>query len=138
MRAAYRALRPGGRFVIWVYSIEGMRLFVYPITALRAMTTRLPHVVLSGVCEVLTMGLDLYVWMCRWFSLPLRSYVRGVLARTTRDVRKVTIYDQLNSTYVRYHRQQEVEALLADAGFTDIHLHHRRGYSWSAIGTKPS
>jgi SAM-dependent methyltransferase len=135
--AAYRALKPGGRFVIWVYAMEGMRVYVSLVTALRSVTTRLPHAALSAVCEFLTAILDTYMWMCRWLPLPLRSYVRGTLARTTRDVRKVTIYDQLNPTYVRYHRRHEVEALLTSAGFTDVQLHHRRGYSWSAVGTKP-
>jgi DNA-binding IclR family transcriptional regulator len=27
---------------------------------------------------------------------------------------------------------------LADAGFVDIALHHRHGYSWSLVGTKPA
>ncbi len=135
--AAYEALKPGGRFLIWVYSVEGMRLFVLIISALRAVSTRLPHAVLSGICEVLTTALDLYIGVCRWLPLPLRSYARGTLAKVSRDVRKVTIYDQLNPTYVQYHTRKEVEALLSRAGFTDIQLYHRRNYSWSAIGTKP-
>jgi SAM-dependent methyltransferase len=137
-RAAFNALRPGGRFVIWVYSLEGMRLYVFLVTALRAVTTRLPHALLILVCEFLTTALGAYMWMCRWLPLPLRSYARGTLASTTREVRRVTIYDQLNPTYVRYHRREEVEELLTSAGFTDVRLHHRRGYSWTAVGTKPA
>ena len=28
-------------------------------------------------------------------------------------------------------------ALLEDAGFRDVELYHRHGYSWSVLGTKP-
>ena len=32
--------------------------------------------------------------------------------------------------------QEVLFRLLEDAGFRDIELHHRRGYSWTAIGTR--
>lgn len=137
LQAARAALRPGGRIVMWVYGREGIGLYLQLVGSLRHVTTRLPHTVLSALCDVLNAGLDVYIWACRWLPLPLRGYVRGTLARISREMRKLTIYDQLNPSYVRYFGEREVEALLQDAGFDDVQLHHRRGYSWTAIGTKP-
>jgi hypothetical protein len=50
--------------------------------------------------------------------------------------RRLAIYDQLNPAYAKYYTREEAAALLAAAGFVDIRLHHRHGYSWSVIGTK--
>lgn len=69
----------------------------------------------------------------------------GVVARrrarmVTGSPNAVTVageIDQLNPRHAKYYHGQEVERLLADAGFTEIRRYHRHGYSWTAIGTKP-
>jgi hypothetical protein len=75
--------------------------------------------------------------LCRRLSLPLAGYVRGHLARLTPAVRRLTIYDQLNPAFARYYTRTEASTLLADAGFVDVRLHHRHGYSWTVVGRKP-
>lgn len=138
LEAARDALRPGGRLVIWVYAVEGNALYVGVVKALRAVTTRLPHFALAALCSFLTVLVDLYIAACRFLPLPMRDYMRNTLARVSRDKRKLTIYDQLNPTYAKYYRRDELQALLERAGFEDVRLHHRRGYSWSAAGTRPA
>ena len=66
----------------------------------------------------------------------MRDYVLNTLARVSRDKRKLTIYDQLNPSYAKYYRAAEVREMLERAGFRDICLHHRRGYSWTAVGER--
>ena len=136
LRAAREALRPGGRLVIWVYGKEGMGPYLAFVGPLRAITTRLPHAILSRLCDVLNVALDAYIALCRWLPLPLRDYARNTLARVSRDVRKLTIYDQLNPTYARYYTRDEARELVESAGFRDVELHHRRGYSWTVMGSK--
>jgi SAM-dependent methyltransferase len=136
LRSAHSSLRPGGKLVIWVYGKEGNGAYLLILTALRAITTRLPHWALSAICQVLTVAVDAYALACRVLPLPLRSYVLGTLSRVSRRDRTLTIYDQLNPSYVRYYERDELIRLLEDAGFRDIELHHRRGYSWTAIGTR--
>ena len=51
--------------------------------------------------------------------------------------RRVVIYDQLNPAYATYYSRAEAEALMAGAGFVDIRLHHRHGYSWTVTGRRP-
>ena len=137
LRAAREALRAGGKLVIWVYAKEGNRLYVAFVRALRAITPRLPHFALAGLCSVLSVLLDAYILVCRWLPLPMRDYMRNTLSRVSREKRKLTIYDQLNPTYAKYYRRSEVQELLERAGFIDVQLYHRRGYSWTAVGVRP-
>jgi SAM-dependent methyltransferase len=138
LKAAREALRPGGKLVIWVYGKEGNRLYVALVTALRAVTTRLPHFALAALCGVLTLLVDAYIFACRWLPLPMRDYMLHTLSRVSRDKRRLTIYDQLNPTYAKYYRGEEVREMLERAGFRDVRLHHRRGYSWTALGVRPA
>ena len=136
--AAYRALRPGGWFLIWLYGFEGNETYLRWVAApLRFWTTRLPHPVLAAVAHGLNILLEPYVVACRWFPLPMREYVCRVLGRLERRQRQVIIYDQLNPSYAKYYKEDEVRELLEAQGFCDVRLHHRHGYSWTAAGQKP-
>ena len=136
VRAAHAALRPGGRLVFWVYGREGVRLYAALVAALRAVTVRLPHAVLSALCSVLNVLVIPYIAACRALPLPLHDYCVNNLGRRSSRHRKLVIYDQLNPTYVRFYSRGEVEDLLRRGGFDEIRLHHRRGYSWTALGIK--
>jgi SAM-dependent methyltransferase len=138
LQAACRALRPGGRLLIWVYGQEGNEFYVRLVKTIRSVTTRLPHAALAALCSALNLLVDVYIFACRWLPLPMRDYMRGTLGKVSREQRKLTIYDQLNPTYARYYLGPEVQALLERAGFTDVELHHRRGYSWTAMGVRPA
>ena len=105
-------------------------------TALRALTVRLPHPLLSALCSLLNLLLAPYIWACRVLPLPLRDYAVNTLGRLSWRSRKLVIYDQLNPSYVHFYERAEVEALLRAGGFERIELYHRRGYSWTALGTR--
>ena len=137
VRAAYRALRPGGRMLVWLYGREGNETYLRFAEPLRRVTTKLPHGALVGVSHVLSLALDAYIAACRVLPLPMRAYMREVLAKFPRRIRTLTIYDQLNPAYAKYYTRQEAEALLRDQGFTDVQLHHRHGYSWTVMGRRP-
>ena len=74
-----------------------------------------------------------YIGLCRILPLPMRAYMRGVLAQFTRPVRRLTIYDQLNPAYAKYYTRAEAETLLAQGGFVDIQLYHRRAKAWPLL-----
>jgi hypothetical protein len=61
----------------------------------------------------------------------------NVIRRLSWKKRYLNIYDQLNPAYAKYYRRDEAIALLADAGFVDVRVHHRHGYSWTVRGTRP-
>ena len=136
LRAMFRALRPGGHVAIWVYGAEGNRSYVAITSAVRAITTRLPHVMLAAVVWIVYWPVALWMHLSRVLPLPLAGYMRRVFAKLTPDKRRLVLYDQLNPAYAKHYSSKEVRELLERAGLTDIHLYHRHGYSWAAIGTK--
>jgi hypothetical protein len=66
----------------------------------------------------------------------MRAYMQRVLRPMTWRQRMLTIYDQLNPATAKYYTKDEARALLQEAGFSDVRLHHRHGYSWTVIGTR--
>jgi SAM-dependent methyltransferase len=136
MRRAYEALRPGGHVLVWLYGREGNRMYLAVAEPLRKATIKVPHLALAGLCHILDLPLRAYVHLCRLLPLPMASYMTGHVARLSPDVRRLTIYDQLNPTYAKYYTHDEARSLLERAGFVDVRLHHRHGYSWLALGKR--
>lgn len=135
--AAWRALRPGGHMLVWLYGREGNELYLRFVGPLRAVATHLPHKLLVGICRSLNVFLDAYILLCRHLPLPMHRYMRNVLGCLPRKVRELTIYDQLNPGYAKYYTKEEAENLLRRAGFAEVCAWHRHGYSWSVAGRRP-
>lgn len=136
MRAAFATLKPGGKCLIWLYGREGNELYLAIFEPLRRITVHLPHSVLVGVSHALNAALGLYAAAAARLPLPLAGYMRNVIGKLDRRGRFLVIYDQLNPAYAKYYREDEARALMERAGFRDIRLKHRHGYSWTVIGTK--
>ena len=136
VRAAYQSLRPGGKMLVWLYGREGNASYLRVVEPLRKITVRMPHWALEGLSVGLTFALSSYIGACRFLPLPMRPYMRGVLANFPFSVRKLTIYDQLNPAYAKYYTRDEAIGLLSDAGFQDVTAFHRHGYSWTVAGAK--
>lgn len=137
VEAAFKALRPGGHFVIWLYGKERNALYLALIGPLRVLTKHLPHLILAFLVEIMYWPLILYIKFCHWLPLPLREYMLSVLEKMSPEKRKLIIYDQLNPSYAKYYSRSEAEKLLIDRKFENVRIHHRHGYSWTVIGTKP-
>jgi len=137
VEAAYRALRPGGRFLVWLYGKEGNGLYLAFIRPLRDITKRLPHFMLASLVEIMYWPLVLYIKFCHWLPLPLREYMLSILEKMSPEKRRLIIYDQLNPSYTKYYTKFEAEKLLKDGKFVDIRTYHRHGYSWTVIGERP-
>ena len=121
---------------MWIYGREGNLAYLTLFRLLHGVTKRLPHAALAGLVWCMGWVLDVYILACRLLPLPLRHYARNVLAKLTRDKRRLVIYDQLNPAYAKYYTQAEARTLLEGAGFGDVRLHHRHGYSWTVVGRK--
>ncbi len=137
IEAAFRALRPGGRFLVWLYGKEGNAFYLTTVMLLRVLTNRLPHFVLSALVRVLCWPLLFYMKLCHRLSLPLQEYMVTVFEKMSPEKRRLIIYDQLNPSYSKYYTKREAEKLLIDGKFENVRTHHRHGYSWTVIGTKP-
>lgn len=138
LAAAYKALKPGGKCFLWLYGKEGNGLYLALFQPVRKLSVLMPHSLLSALCWLLASLLAVYIALCRVLPLPLRQYCLNVIGPMSWDKRHLVIYDQLNPAYAKYYSKEEARDLLAMAGFVDIQLHHRHGYSWSVIGTKPA
>lgn len=132
-----RLLKPGGKCTIWVYGKEGNELYLLTFGNVRKVTMRLPHRALHALCAALVPPLRGYIAACRLAPLPMHDYMRKVLRPLSFDKLLLNIYDQLNPTIAEYWTRDEVERLMVAAGFSEVRLHHRHGYSWTATGTAP-
>jgi SAM-dependent methyltransferase len=137
IRAAWGGLRPGGKCAVWLYGKEGNEAYLLALRVLTSVTRRLPHALLAALSWLLYLPLSVYMALCRYVPVPLAPYMREVFSRLSPDKRRLVIYDQLNPAYARYYTGAEARALLEEAGFVDVRLHHRHGYSWSVVGTRP-
>jgi len=139
VQAVYRALKPGGKFVVWLYGKEGNELYLLLVKPLRWVSTHLPHWALVALVRALDLPLLLYLHLCTRLPevpFPLADYLRSIIAPLPVDKRRLVIYDQLNPAYAKYYTRADAEALMAVAPFRTT-VHHRRGYSWVVIGEKP-
>lgn len=136
VRAAFNSLAPKGRFFVWLYAREGNELYLIVLRPLRWMTRILPRSILPILTWMLYLPLWLYIKLCRLLPLPLADYMNNVIGKMSPDKQRLVIYDQLNPTYSKYYTRAEAEQLLKHVGFESVMTHHRRGYSWTVIGTK--
>lgn len=134
--AAYQALRPGGQFLVWLYGWEGNAAYLSFVLPIRFLTTKLPHFLLTPLCHFLNAGLAFYIGLARRFRVPLRGYMINVIGRFSPQKRYLVIYDQLKPAYAKYYRKSEALSLLKDAGFADVNVYHRHGYSWTVVGRR--
>jgi hypothetical protein len=123
--------------VAWVYGWEGNGAYLRLVLPIRKAAARLPDRAVRGLAWALDLGLDAYVPLAKRWPVPLAGYMTHVIAKLTRDHRRMVVYDQLRPAYARYYREKEARALLEDSGFRDVTLHHRHGYSWTVSGRKP-
>ena len=131
-------LKPGGRLLVWLYGREGNETYLALAEPLRRITSRIPDGLLRALCHVLVLPLSLYAGLCRWIPLPMRGYMRSVITPLSWRHRALVIFDQLNPAYAKYYSEQEACALIQDAGFADVEIYHRHGYSWTVSGRKPA
>lgn len=71
VEAAYRALRPGGHFLVWIYGKESNGLYLALIKPLRFLAKRMLHLVLVILVEMMYWPSAIYTKLCRRFALPL-------------------------------------------------------------------
>jgi SAM-dependent methyltransferase len=137
IRAAYAALKPGGRILLWLYGREGNELYLSIFGPIRTITRRLPHFLLVPIAHALSFAAGAYLALARVMRLPMRSYVINIFGRFDRHARFLVVYDQLNPNYAKYYTRSEAVDMLNRAGFIDVQAFHRHAYSWTMLGMRP-
>ena len=107
VRRVATVLKPGGKFLAWLYGQEGNEAYLAFVRPLRAVTKRLPHRMLAGLCYPLDWTASAYAGLARVISLPMRDYMTKVYGRLPPDKRRLVMYDQLNSTLANLDNAEE-------------------------------
>ena len=131
LRAMRRALKPDGRLFLWVYGHENNQAYLRMVRPLRKVTSKMSHGSLDMMAGMLAVLAGFYGKLCRFIRLPMSDYMLHYFSKLNFYSRKLVVYDQLNPTYSKYYRKEELKTLLEQSGFSDICFYHHLGYSWS-------
>jgi SAM-dependent methyltransferase len=134
LRRMVRAVKPGGRVLIWVYASEGNRWLVSALDPLRrALFSRLPI--------ALVHHLSLYpagvLWLALRLGLKPIEYLKLLAGFDFPHLRSI-VFDQMLPHIAHYWPRAEVERLMQAAGLDDVRIAFVNEMSWSAIGTRPT
>jgi 2-polyprenyl-3-methyl-5-hydroxy-6-metoxy-1,4-benzoquinol methylase len=134
-----RHVRPGGRIIAWVYSVEGNWVARFLVEPVRKVFLRfLPRKLLWFFSWVIT--LQALVFMHTLYRLPLRFLpMYEYLARSrTLTVRKVAgnVFDKLNAPHTDFVSRERIEGWLRRDDLTQVQLSPHLGVSWCASATK--
>jgi len=128
-----RAVKPGGRVMIWVYGRENNGWIVRFADPLRkALFSRLP----IGLVHALSLPPTAVLWLALRLGLDRLEYFRLIRRFDFAHLRSI-VFDQMLPKIANYWRRDEVEALMTGAGLEDVRLSWVNEISWTAIGTKP-
>ena len=132
----HNSIKPGGKFLIWVYGYEGNEIYINIFNNLRRFTRILPDSLLRFICSFLNFCCYVYIFLCKFFNLPMKEYMLEVFGKCSFEKRNYIIFDQLNPTYSKYFKKHELLNLLKGVGFKKVKIRNRHSYSWLAIAEK--
>lgn len=132
LAAMARAVRPGGRVLIWVYGYENNRWLVHLLNPLRkALFSRLP----IGLVHAVSLAPTAALWLLLRLGWQSTAYLRLIRGFGFGHLRAI-VFDQMLPRIANYWRREEVAALMQAAGLDDVSLTWVNEMSWAAIGTK--
>jgi SAM-dependent methyltransferase len=124
-------VKDGGRCYIEVYSAERKNAAAHAVaTALRGVTTRLPHPLLHGLCY--TAAPFLWSYANAWNAIARHEVLR---VRTIREM-ELSLFDGFSPRYAWHHTTAEVQAWFTEEGFVDVKktFDHKNGFG--LVGTR--
>ena len=128
-----RAVKPGGRVLIWVYGQEGNRWLVALLDPLRrALFSRLP----VDLVHHLSLYPAAMLWLALRIGLRPNDYFK-FLARFGFPHLRSIAFDQMLPRVAHYWPRESVAELMSEAGLENVRIRAVNQMSWSAIGTRP-
>ena len=127
-----RAVKPGGRVLIWVYGREGNRWLVVMLDPLRrALFSRMP----IALIHHLSLYPAAFLWLALKLGLRPSEYVKLISRFRLAHLRSI-VFDQMLPRIAHYWPRDQVVELMREAGLEDIRIAAVNEMSWSAIGTR--
>jgi SAM-dependent methyltransferase len=128
-----KAVKPGGRAMIWVYGLENNRWIVFLLNPVRNwLFSRLP----VGFLHHLALYPSVMLWIGLRLGLGRIAYFRLLRSFSFHHLRSI-VFDQLLPKIANYWPRETVERMMREQGLVDVRLAWVNQMSWSAIGTKP-
>jgi SAM-dependent methyltransferase len=129
-----RAVKPGGKVLIWVYGREGNGWLVSVLDPLRrGLFRRLP----VGWVHHLSLYPAALVWVLLRLGPRPSAYFRLLAGFGFGHLRSI-VFDQMLPRIAHYWPKQTVVELMHRAGLEDVRVAAVNEMSWSAIGTRPA
>jgi hypothetical protein len=138
-------LKPGARISIWVYGLDGMRLWyrLSHLRWLRTVSSRVPRPVVYAMCVAMAAALEVAVWLPSRLLLRLPGGQRlvnriplGDACRRSFRAKIRSVFDRLDPPVTHYHSQTELRRWLTDNGLGEPEIRSRDGRGWIATGVK--
>ncbi len=131
VEALSKAVRPGGKLLIWVYGYESNEWIVRYINPIRVITSKLPIAFTHLLSNLFTV--PLYFWVR---LVPQRhAYMKQISKFKFWHLRSI-VFDQLLPKIANYWTKDEALELFSGLGLKDISAHQVNQNSWTVIGTK--
>ena len=128
-----RAVKPGGRVLLWLYGRENNGWIVHVFDPLRmALFSRLP----LGLVHSLSWPLTAVLWLALRLGLQRLEYFR-LIRRFSFDHLRAIVFDHMIPRIARYYTRDEAIELLAKVGLEDVEAVWVNEMSWSVCGRKP-
>ena len=133
-----KSLKTNGKFVAWVYSKEGMELYIFMLKNLRRITSIMPDFMLRLLSQLLALLTYPYGFLCKFLPLPLKKYFVTMFNKFSFKHKSYVIFDQFNPSFYKYFSKAELTEVLEDKGFKVESLVNTVGHQYTVVCSKKS
>ncbi len=132
IRKMLKAVKRGGKVLIWVYGYESNEWIVKYINPLRkSLTSKMPLVAVDALSYLFVAPLYIYLKL-----VPQKNEYLKQLSDFEFGHVRIIVFDQLIPTIANYWRKDEVLELFSGTDAKDIRIYKVNNNSWTAIATK--
>jgi SAM-dependent methyltransferase len=129
VRKLVRALKPGGKLLLWVYGYHRATLGIRIINTLRKVTSRLPLPLTHKISYIFSVPAFLFIKIFR----PSGKYFRQLATFRFTHLHSI-VFDQLLPEIGNYYKRQDAERLVSQ--LKDVRIYCKNDNSWTIIGTR--
>jgi len=131
-----KSLKKDGKFIAWVYSKEGMEMYIFILKNLRRITSIMPDLMLRFFSKFLALLTYPYGFLCKFFPLPLKKYFVTMFNKFSFKHKAYVIFDQFNPSFYKYFEKEELVKKLNEAGLKVESLVNTVGHQYTVICSK--
>lgn len=134
-----RHCKPGGRVIVWVYSLEGNWINKWILEPIKTILIRhLPRPLVLALAWALTILVSIPVYTIYLLPLPFLPFYEyfGNWRRLSLERNMLNVFDKLNAPQTWFITGERIDRWFNDAEFRDVHISPYKGVSWRGSGTK--